>query len=44
MANSTNRKRINPLYDRVSTSGIVVDSGPYIGIVKNNVELSTKLS
>jgi len=38
MANSTNRKRINPLYDRVSTSGIVVDSGPYIGIVKNNVD------
>jgi len=38
MANSTNRRNINKSYDKRIASGIVIDSGPYIGIVKNNVD------
>ena len=40
MSNSTNRNRINKHYDRKNPAGIVIDAGPYIGIVKNNVDPS----
>jgi hypothetical protein len=38
MADSINPKRVNPAYDKDATPGIKVDAGPYIGIVKNNVD------
>jgi len=38
MADSINPKKVNPSYDKDATPGIKVDPGPYIGIVKNNVD------
>ena len=38
MSDSINPKKVNPSYDKDATPGIKVDPGPYIGIVKNNVD------
>jgi hypothetical protein len=38
MADSINPKKVNPSYDKDATPGIKIDPGPYIGIVKNNVD------
>jgi hypothetical protein len=38
MADSINPKKVNPNYDKDATPGIKIDPGPYIGIVKNNVD------
>ena len=38
MADSTNIKRVAASYDKDQTPGIKLDPGPYIGIVKNNVD------
>jgi len=38
MANTTNRKSVKGNYDKSKTTGLVTDSGPYIGIIKNNVD------
>jgi hypothetical protein len=38
MADSINPKKVNSSYDKDATPGIKIDPGPYIGIVKNNVD------
>ena len=38
MADSLNQKKVSANYDRSQTPGFTVDSGPFIGIVKNNVD------
>ena len=38
MSDSINAKRVSKSYDASQTPGIKVDSGPYIGIIKNNVD------
>lgn len=38
MSDSINPRRVNPNYDKDATPGAKVDPGPYIGIVKNNVD------
>lgn len=38
MSDSINPKKVNPSYDKDATPGIKIDPGPYIGVVKNNVD------
>lgn len=38
MSDSINPKKVNDSYNKDATPGIKIDPGPYIGIVKNNVD------